>query len=92
MAFKYTIMLINGVGLIDRDYAGPTDELKVMLYSAPLMYDGFGKARFHHSQAQKFKKGDRIAQLVFRKTEKFTLVEIDHAPASDRGGLGSTGQ
>jgi dUTP pyrophosphatase len=92
MAFKYNIMLINGVGLIDRDYAGPTDELKVMLYYAPLMFDDFGKLVFTFKRAHKFKKGDRIAQLVFRKTEKFTLVETEQAPALDRGGLGSTGQ
>lgn len=92
MAFKYNIMLINGVGLIDRDYAGPTDELKIMLYSAPMIFEDFDAVKFNFKRAQKFKKGDRIAQLVFRKTEKFTLTEIDHAPAEDRGGLGSTGQ
>ena len=92
MAFKYNIMLINGVGLIDRDYAGPNDELKVMLYAAPLVFSDQGKARLSINRTHAFKKGDRIAQLVFRKTEKFTLTEVNSAPSLDRGGLGSTGQ
>lgn len=91
MAFKFNVMLINGVGVIDRDYAGETDELKVMLYSAPLLYDDFGSPKFSFKSPLKFKKGDRIAQLVFRKTEQFDLVEVFEAPDTIRGGFGSTG-
>jgi dUTP pyrophosphatase len=92
MAYKYNIMLINGVGLIDRDYSGPTDELKIMLYSAPIIFDDFGTARYAFKAPMSFEKGERIAQLVFRKTEKFELVEAKTAPTTDRGGLGSTGR
>lgn len=92
MAFKYNIMLINGVGLIDRDYSGPTDELKVMLYAAPLVYDDFGAPKFTFRSPIEFKKGDRVAQLVFRKTEQFELTEVFESPATSRGGFGSTGQ
>jgi dUTP pyrophosphatase len=91
MAYKYNIMLINGVGLIDRDYSGPTDELKIMLYAAPLVYEDFNNLRFYQRQSFSFKKGDRIAQLVFRKTESFELEEVSEAPATARGGFGSTG-
>jgi dUTP pyrophosphatase len=92
MAFKFNIMLVNGVGLIDRDYAGPTDELKVMLYSAPLNIDSpRGGVGLAHGRKFEFKKGERIAQLVFRKTETFELVEVSEAPSVSRGGFGSTG-
>lgn len=95
LAYKHDIMLINGVGLIDRDYAGPTDELKIMLYRAPKLYaDGVGSnARFlgSHKDAV-FEAGDRIAQLVLRKTYRYPVVELAQAPSHDRGGLGSTGK
>ena len=80
MAYKYNIILINSVGLIDRDYAGPDDEIKVMLYKLPIP-DG----------PTKFTKGDRIAQLVFCRTALGKIVEVKEAPKSNRGGLGSTG-
>ena len=84
MAAKYGIMLTNSVGIIDRDYAGPKDELKVML-SRPT--GGLkGSDRVH------FQAGDRIAQMIFRKTEILDLEEVSSAPKDgDRGGLGSTG-
>jgi len=94
MAYKYNVMLINSVGLIDRDYAGPTDELKLMLYRAPeLWFSGESNfARTDKPEAVSFNKGDRIAQLVVRKTEIFDVLDVPVAPADDRGGLGSTGQ
>jgi len=93
MAYKYNIMLINGVGLIDRSYSGPTDELKIMLYAAPMLVNDFRHARFMHSTPIEFKKGDRIAQLVFRKTQVFDVVEVHEAPTnSSRDGFGSTGK
>lgn len=96
MAYKHSIVLINGVGLIDRSYAGPDDELKIMLYRLPI-----DQANSDHSlhwfevaggPVAAFKKGDRIAQLVFRKTELFKPWEVLEAPAGNRGGLGSTGK
>ncbi len=89
-AFKYGVMLTNNVGLIDRDFAGQTDEIMVMLYRVPGMYRVPGRppdvAPTH------FNKGDRIAQLVIRKTEVMELVEVSRPPLEiARGGLGSTG-
>ncbi len=85
-AFKHGIMLTNNVGLVDRDYAGPKDEVAVLLYMVP-------NASLNHPVVPvPFKKGDRIAQLVFRKTEVLEFEEVDAAPRDlDRGGLGSTG-
>jgi dUTP pyrophosphatase len=41
-----------------------------------------------------FKRGDRIAQLVFQKVERAEFVEVDVLPGSGRGedGFGSTGR
>lgn len=89
MAYKYSIILINSVGLIDRDYAGPTDELKLMLYRLPNFDPPWEEKTELHSVD--FRKGDRVAQLVFRKTESFDVLELSEAPSNDRGGLGSTG-
>ncbi len=90
MAYKHNIILINGVGLVDRTYAGATDELKIMLYRAPLL-EADGGTGFLRNKPVRFEKGDRVAQLVFRQTQLFNIVEVLEAPAGDRGGLGSTG-
>ena len=93
MAYKYNIMLINGVGLIDPDYSSAKDELKIMLYAAPSVHLGGNKTlRLTFTQEFEFKKGDRIAQLVFRKTEYVSLVEVSEMSSPERGGLGSTGK
>jgi dUTP pyrophosphatase len=45
------------------------------------------------TQSASFKKGDRIAQLVFQKVERAEFVEVTQLPGSQRasGGFGSTG-
>jgi len=83
MAYKHGIMLTNSVGLIDRSFASKEDELKIMLYRVPNST----------SDSLHIAKGDRVAQLVFRKTEVFEIQEVDQAPKDiTRGGLGSTGK
>ncbi len=96
-AFKHGIMLTNNVGLVDRDYAGPKDEVAVMLYMVPKFWGPLSEDNQImdlrlDARPEEFKKGDRIAQLVFRKTEIMEFEEVDAAPRNlDRGGLGSTG-
>jgi dUTP pyrophosphatase len=85
LAYKHGIMLTNNVGLIDFDFAGPEDEIKIMLYRVPSLPD-------EESYEVSFKKRDRIAQLVFRQTNFLNFKEIAQAPSqTDRGGFGSTG-
>lgn len=87
-AYKHNVTLMNSVGLIDYSYSGPSDEIKVMLYRAPLSNGRVPTAE----DSIVFEKYDRIAQIVFRKTELFDLVEVPEAPAScSRDGLGHTG-
>lgn len=82
---KKGVILTNSVGIIDRDYAGPDDELGLLLtYLPDFILRGAG---LHLS------KGDRIAQLLIRKTEwDIPILEVNNPPLNkNRGGFGSTG-
>ena len=101
LAYKHGIMLTNNVGLIDRSYAGERDEIKIMLFRVPehvKMNESKRNMTFSINTPVEdpkvhFKAGDRIAQVVFRKTEAFEFEQIDRAPnEDDRGGFGSTGE
>ena len=81
LAAKYGVFVLNSPGLIDRDYSGPNDTVRVILHNV-----GKSPVPFH--------VGDRIAQL---KLDPFTSIEWteEEDPAFagivNRGGLGSTG-
>ena len=81
LAFKHGISIVNAPGTIDAGYRG---EIKVLLIN-------------HGKESYEVKKGDRIAQLVFKRVERAMLQEVedfDASLASDRheGGYGSTGR
>lgn len=83
---KYNVGIPHGMGLVDRDYCGPNDIMKVVLHRA--FNHGFAYPR------DKFevKPGDRIAQMTIEPTVFCVLHELDHPPATtSRGGFGSTG-
>ena len=67
----------HGVGVIDNDYCGDEDEIKVQVYN------GSGRD-------VRVEKGERIAQGIFVRVEKSEWVEVDSLGKS-RGGFGSTG-
>jgi dUTP pyrophosphatase len=75
---KTNLMCPNGVGIIDRDYCGPDDEIKVQVYN-------FGPSDAIVS------RGDRIAQALFVKSESLPIVEAAVSRTCSRGGFGSTG-
>lgn len=68
----------HGFGLIDQDYHGPEDELKVQVYN------------FTNTSVT-IQRGDRIAQATFVRIDKFEFEEVEHIEAENRGGFGSTG-
>jgi dUTP pyrophosphatase len=74
---KRGLMVANGVGVLDSDYCGPTDELKIQLLNVT-------------DTSITVKAGDRLAQGIVLQAPR---VEFDEAPASgpSRGGFGSTG-
>lgn len=74
---KRGLMVANGVGVIDTDYCGPKDEVKVQVLN-------FTQAPVH------VKRGDRIAQGIFLKYSPPEWEEGEPAETT-RGGFGSTG-
>ncbi|MDR2884045.1 MAG: dUTP diphosphatase [Deferribacteraceae bacterium] len=77
LALKHGIGLLNAPGTIDSDYRG---EVGVILYNS-------SAEPFH------YKKGDRIAQMVFASVVKaeITVVTALSDTVRGEGGFGSTG-
>ncbi len=79
---KKGLMPANGFGIIDPDFSGDNDEIKVALYNftdAPVVVE----------------RGDRIAQAMFVAVaftgETGEWNEVDEMPNKTRGGFGTTG-
>ena len=74
---KRGLMVANGVGVIDTDYCGPKDEVKIQVLN------------FTNAPVD-VKRGDRLAQGIFLK---YTAAEWDEGEpiGPTRGGFGSTG-
>ena len=75
---KKGLMPPHGFGIIDHDYCGPEDEIKIQVLN------------FLDSSVQ-IKKGEKIAQGVFVRIDKFEWEEVEEMTAETRGGFGSTG-
>jgi dUTP pyrophosphatase len=73
---KFGLMVI--LGIVDSDYCGPEDELKVQAYN------------FIKTPAV-LPKGTRIAQGLFVKIEKGEWEEVEKLSSPTRGGFGATG-
>jgi dUTP pyrophosphatase len=70
-------MVANGVGVVDSDYCGPTDEIKIEVYNFT-------------TTAVAVKRGDRLAQGLLIPVVRAEWQE--RAPEKvARGGFGSTG-
>jgi dUTP pyrophosphatase len=78
LAIKHGVSMVNTPGTIDAGFRG---ELQVILIN------------LDPRESISFKKGDRIAQLVFQKVEHAQFIEVEELPGSGRsdGGFGSTG-
>ncbi len=68
----------HGFGIIDHDYCGPEDEIKVLTYNFT-------------DEPVKIERGEKIAQGVFVRIDKFEWEEVDESNSKSRGGFGSTG-
>jgi dUTP pyrophosphatase len=76
---KKGIQMANGIGIIDQDYCGPEDELRLFLYN-------IGNEPYH------IEKGERVAQGMFLPVTKGIFTEISHWNVeNNRGGFGTTG-
>ncbi len=75
---KRGLVVANGVGVLDSDYCGQTDEVKIQLMNVT-------------NAPVDVKRGDRLAQGVIVPFVRADFEETASATAPDRGGFGSTG-
>ena len=78
LAKKKGLMLANGIGVIDQDYRGPDDEIKISVYN------------FTDNEVS-IEKGERIAQGMFVRVDQAEWKEVKSVEEASRGGFGSTG-
>ena len=78
LPLKKGLSFPHGIGIIDQDYCGPEDEVKIQVLNLT-------------DKPVQIAKGDRIAQAVFVKMETALFEEMeDVKTAQNRGGFGST--
>ncbi|MFH1720634.1 MAG: dUTP diphosphatase [Patescibacteria group bacterium] len=71
------LMPPHGFGIIDHDYCGPEDEVKILVYN-------------FRDKPITIKKGEKVAQGVFVHIDKFDWEEVEEMGNKTRGGFGST--
>lgn len=78
LAVRCGVALVNAPGTIDAGYRG---EVKVVVVN------------LDPREPVRFRRGDRIAQLVVQRVERVEFAEVAELPGSSRaeGGFGSTG-
>jgi len=75
---KKGLMVANGVGVIDADYCGPDDEIKIQVLNIT-------------DQPVIVARGDRLAQGIVLPCPRVEWQEVDAMEVPTRGGFGSTG-
>jgi len=75
---KRGLMVANGVGVVDSDYCGPDDEVKIAVVNVT-------------PKPVTIEPGDRIAQGILLPAPRVTWEEVDRVRSSSRGGFGATG-
>jgi len=76
---KKGLTMPHGFGVIDKDYCGPEDEIKIQMYNFT-------------NEDVTIHKGDKIAQGLFVRVDTFEFEEVDQIKGGSRGGFGSTDQ
>lgn len=74
---KHGLTKPHGIGVIDNDYCGPEDEIKIQV-------------RSFKDETVTIKRGTKIAQGLFVKVDQLEFEEVDELSAKTRGGFGST--
>jgi len=75
---KRGLVVANGVGVIDPDYAGPDDEVRIQVLNIT-------------TAEVTIKRGDRLAQGIVLPAPRVTWDEVSDMRQETRGGFGSTG-
>ncbi len=76
-AQKHGLLLGNGIGVIDQDYRGPEDEIKISVYNFT-------------DREVIVEKGVAVAQGIFVRVDRAEWSEVSEMNAPTRGGFGST--
>ena len=74
---KLGLMMAQGVGIVDNDYCGEADELKIQVYNFT-------------DEIVNVERGSRIAQAVFVRVDTPEWNEVEQMSNTSRGGFGST--
>jgi dUTP pyrophosphatase len=75
---KRGLMVANGVGVVDADYCGPADEIKIQVLNVT-------------DRPVTVTRGDRLAQGIVLPAPRVEWDEVEEMSATTRGGFGSTG-
>lgn len=74
---KKGLLKPHGVGIIDQDYCGPEDEIKIQVFNFT-------------EESVTVKRGEKIGQGIFVRVDQVQWDETDCMKNSTRGGFGST--
>ena len=74
---KRGLLIPHGVGVIDQDYCGEGDEIRIQVYN-------------FSSNPVTVERGDRIAQGIFVRVDTAQWSEVNRIESETRGGFGST--
>jgi dUTP pyrophosphatase len=72
------LLVANGVGVVDPDYSGPQDEVRIAVLN------------FRNTPVT-VTRGERIAQGMLLASPRVAWVEVDELATTSRGGFGATG-
>ncbi|MDP2696144.1 MAG: dUTP diphosphatase [bacterium] len=75
---KKGLIMANGVGIFDEDFAGNDDEYQAILFN-------------HTNEPVSVEKGERITQIMILPHNRHEWGEVDDMGKDNRGGIGSTG-
>lgn len=76
---KKGLLKPHGVGIVDQDYCGPEDEVKIQVYN-------------FRDEAVTVERGEKIGQGIFVRINQVEWDETESLEKSSRGGFGSTDQ
>jgi dUTP pyrophosphatase len=78
LSLKKGLDMANGIGVVDSDYSGPTDEISIIVRNLT-------------DASVEVKKGERLAQGIFLPVNQIEWEEVEEIRKESRGGYGSTG-
>ena len=74
---KKGLLKPHAVGIIDQDYCGEKDEIKIQVYNFT-------------DNVVTVARGEKISQGIFVKVDRFEWNEVENMEAESRGGFGTT--